>query len=67
MTAAQFEALDEAEAADVIRWRVSQLARSGYSLEQAVTLATRLEVDLHEASDLLARGCPADLALRILL
>jgi hypothetical protein len=66
MTAAQFEALDEADAADVIRWRLSQLTRSGYPLEQAVALATRLDVDLHRASDLVARGCPPELAVEIL-
>ena len=67
MTAAQFEALDEAEATEVIRWRLSQLTSSGYPLEQAVALATRLDVDLHQAADLVARGCPPELALRILL
>jgi len=67
MTAAQFEALEEAEATEVIRWRLTQLTGSGYPLEDAVALATRLEVDLHEASNLIARGCPPELALRILL
>ena len=67
MTAAQFEALEEVEATEVIRWRLSQLTSSGYPLEQAVALATRLDVDLHQASDLVSRGCPPELALRILL
>jgi hypothetical protein len=51
----------------VIRWRLSQLTSSGYPLEQAVALATRLDVDLHRAADLVSRGCPPELALRILL
>ncbi len=67
MTIAEFETLAEQDAADVIRWRFSQLARSGYGLDEAITLATRLEVDLHAAADLAARGCPPGLALRILL
>jgi hypothetical protein len=67
MTAAQLEALEKTEAVDVIRWRLSQLTRSGYPLEAAVTVATRLDVDLHRASNLVERGCPPELALRILL
>jgi len=67
MTAAQFEALEEVEATEVIRWRLSQLTSSGYPLEHAVALATRLDVDLHQASDLVSRGCSPELALRILL
>jgi hypothetical protein len=67
MTAAQLEALEEADAEDVIRWRLSQLTRSGYPLEAAVAVATRLDVDLHRAADLVERGCPPALALRILL
>ena len=67
MTAAQLEALEETEAVDVIRWRLSQLTRSGYPLEEAVAVATRLDIDLHRASGLVDRGCPPELALRILL
>jgi hypothetical protein len=67
MTAAQLEALEETETVDVIRWRLSQLTRSGYPLEEAVAVATRLDIDLHRASGLVDRGCPPELALRILL
>ena len=66
MTVAEFTAFED-ETVDVIRWRFSQLARSGYGVEDAITLATHLEVDLHRAADLVARGCTPSLALRILL
>jgi hypothetical protein len=67
MTVAEFETLAEREAAEIVEWRFSQLTKSGYALEDAITLATRLDVDLHEAADLVARGCSPSLALRILL
>jgi len=67
MTVAEFDTLAEEEATEVIRWRFSQLARSGYGLEDAIRLATHLDVDLHRAADLVARGCTPSLALRILL
>ncbi len=66
MTVAEFTALQD-ETVEVIRWRFSQLARSGYGTEDAITLATHLDVDLHRAADLVARGCTPSLALRILL
>jgi hypothetical protein len=67
MTTATFTALSEHDADEVIRWRFSQLASSGYGIEDAVTLATHLDVDLHRATDLVARGCPPRLALAILI
>jgi hypothetical protein len=66
MTVADFTALED-ETVDVIRWRFSQLARSGYGIDDAIMLATHLEVDLHRAADLVACGCTPSLALRILL
>jgi hypothetical protein len=57
----------EREAAEVLDWRRLQLQRVGYTPDIALTLATRSEVDLHRAVDLLERGCPSDLALAILL
>ena len=66
MTVAEFTALRD-ETVEVIRWRFSQLARSGYGTEDAITLATHLDVDLHRAADLVAHGCTPSLALRILL
>jgi len=67
MTVAEFETLAEQEATDVLQWRFSQLTRSGFPAEDAITLAARVDVDLHRAVDLLARGCSPSLALCILL
>jgi len=67
MTDAEFETLAEQEAADVIEWRFSRLTLGGYPIEEAITLATRLDVDVYRAADLVARGCRPSLALRILL
>jgi len=67
MTAAQFERLDEIEAEEILRWRFQTLAGAGYKPLDAIKLASRVEVDLHEATDLVVRGCPSETALRILL
>jgi N12 class adenine-specific DNA methylase len=52
---------------EVIAWRVEQLMRAGSDQACAVILARRGHVDLHEAVDLLERGCPPKTALEILL
>jgi hypothetical protein len=67
MTVAELISLDDSEATEVLEWRFSQLAQNGYGIEDALTLATRTDVDLHGAADLVACGCPPSLALRILL
>ena len=67
MTAAQFEGLRVDEAAEVAAWRFDALCRSGYGLDAAAVIAANVEVDLHDAVDLVRRGCPPELATRILL
>jgi hypothetical protein len=67
MTAAQFEIIDETEVEIILRWRFDELVRAGYDVGNALVLASHVEIDLHDASALLRRGCPADTALRILL
>ena len=67
MTAAQFEDLRIDEAAEVLAWRFDALCRSGFDLDAAAVLAANVEVDLHKAVELVGRGCPPDLAARILL
>jgi hypothetical protein len=53
---------------DEIRgWRFEQLQRAGYKRQEALILSRRPEVDLHQAIDLVRRGCPPELALEILL
>jgi hypothetical protein len=67
MTAAQFEMLGEAEAENILRWRFRMLSDAGYDACAAARLASAVEVDLHEACNLVVRGCAATTALRILL
>ena len=55
------------EADEVYRWRLGALERAGYGTEQARDLARRADVDLHRAVALLERGCPPELAYRILV
>ena len=56
----------ETELDRVERWRTSELMRVGFPGDDAVALAARTDVDLHEAIGLVQRGCPPDLAIRIL-
>jgi hypothetical protein len=59
--------IDQTEIERIERWRAEELERAGYEPRAAGRLAVRHDVDLHTAVELLERGCPADLALRILL
>lgn len=54
------------EAERVGSWRFQQLVAAGWPDGYAVILASLVDVDLHVACDLLARGCSVDLAYRIL-
>jgi hypothetical protein len=66
-TATKTEALAaESALTYVLRWRFEQLTRAGFSPDDATVLACDFEIDLHCALDLRRRGCPAELALRIL-
>jgi hypothetical protein len=56
----------ETELDRVERWRTAELMRVGFAGDDAVALAARMEVDLHEAIELVQRGCPPELAFRIL-
>jgi hypothetical protein len=56
------------EETDVVEaWRAEQLEHAGYGPQKAAKVARRPDVDLHVAVDMVRRGCPADLALKILL
>ena len=48
-------------------WRLDQLVRVGYATPDAVAIAGDSKIDLSLARRLVALGCPADLATRILL
>lgn len=57
----------ETELERVERWRTDALVRAGFNADQAASLAARSDVDLHAAIGLVERGCPPDVAVRILL
>jgi hypothetical protein len=61
------ELVYESELTQVERWRVDELERAGYDPRAAMTLASRHDIDLHSAADLVRKGCSPDLALQILL
>ncbi|MCE3287040.1 MAG: hypothetical protein K0S64_646 [Gaiellaceae bacterium] len=47
-------------------WRRNQLAAAGFTLPEAGRLARDPRYDLHALLELVDRGCPPDLAVRIL-
>jgi hypothetical protein len=51
---------------DVAAWRRSLLLRAGFGLVLAEELADDGRIDLHELLGLVDRGCPPQLAARIL-
>jgi hypothetical protein len=63
----ELQILEETEQMQIELWRSEELERAGYSHRAAGRLAARQDIDLHLAVRLLERGCPPDLALRILL
>jgi hypothetical protein len=65
MPTAETEIHEETELIEA--WRAEALERAGYGARDAAAIAARHDIDLHLATDLLQMGCPAELALRILL
>ena len=65
MTAAEVKVENELERIE--RWRVEALERAGYPADAARAIASRHDIDLHTATNLVERGCPPEIALRILL
>ena len=51
---------------DVEAWRLCRLVEAGFPLPLALELAATPGVDLHTLLALLDRGCPPELAARIL-
>jgi len=51
---------------ETVVWRFDCLERAGYPSKLAVALAENADVDLHDAVELLKRGCPVEQAVRIL-
>ena len=50
----------------IVEWRRGRLLHAGFASDLAVDLAQDGKVDLHALLDLVGRGCPPDLAARIL-
>ena len=67
MSSTELQTFEETEAERIERWRAEELERAGYEPRSAAKIAVRADIDLHRAVDLLGRGCPPDLALKILL
>jgi hypothetical protein len=57
----------ETESERVERWRAEELLRVGFDVESATLIAAEPGVDLHAAVAMIERGCPPELAVRILL
>lgn len=67
MTTAQIEQLGSIEVDAVLRWRFDELVRAGYEPSETTVLASHVGIDLHQAIELLRRGCAQATALLILL
>ena len=67
MAQTELHVLEDTELDKIERWRAEELARAGYGTRAAGRLATRHDIDLHRAVQLLDQGCPPELAVKILL
>jgi hypothetical protein len=52
--------------AEWVRWRARRLISAGFQVDEAQRLARTDRIDLHRLLELVDRGCPPDLAARIL-
>ena len=57
---------EERQSTAVQRWRREQLAASGFTPGAAARLAGDTRFDLHALIELVDRGCPPELAVRIM-
>jgi hypothetical protein len=62
----QTELTLEREVDEVVAWRCDQLAASGFPPPLASSVAGDSRYDLHALIELVERGCPPHLAVRIL-
>ena len=67
MSETQLHVLEDTEQRRIEDWRTEELERAGYGRRAAARLASRHDVDLHRAVELLRRGCAPELATKILL
>ena len=55
----------QSTAPDIVAWRRRQLVQAGFSSALADRLADDRAYDLHALIELVERGCPPELAVRI--
>ena len=67
MSAIEIKSQQGSEEDRVLTWRREELERAGYDEHVAQMLSELRYVDLHLATHLLRRGCPAETALKILV
>ena len=70
MEALETEAREESgpdPAARVLGWRIERLMAVGFDSDAAFVLALDRTVDLHDATELVKRGCAPETAFRILI
>ena len=67
MSTTELEQTGSPEVEAVFRWRFEELVRAGYEPGCALIVASHVDVDLHDATRLLARGCPHETVMRIIL
>jgi hypothetical protein len=60
------DAAPDIREAAVVSWRREQLLATGFGLRASESIALECGVDLHALLDLVERGCPHHLAIRIL-
>lgn len=60
----QMAAAEEGEG--LLAWRIERLREAGFPGPLALAVARDSRYDLHELLELIDRGCPAELAARIL-
>jgi hypothetical protein len=61
------ELREQTELERIEGWRRERLESVGFPPDAASALAQRHDIDLHKAASLLQRGCPPDVAVKILL
>jgi len=67
MSLTEIEIVIDTEDARVVSWRAEELIRAGFDEFDALDLALERHVDLHQAIEIVRRGCPPATAARILL
>ena len=61
----RIEATVDGDTGDVVRWRCELLLRSGFPARLAAAVSRDGGYDVHRLLELVERGCPAELAVRI--